>query len=152
MKRRRFLGLSGAALAGTALSARGQQILPPQDLAPLIARITGGVPVREGRVSLDLPALAENGNSVPFTLRVDSAMTAADHVQSLHVFAERNPRPLVGVFHLGPMSGHAAVSTRIRLAGTQRVLALAAMSDGTFWSGEAQVVVTSAACLDESAT
>jgi sulfur-oxidizing protein SoxY len=152
MKRRRFLGLSGAALAGAALLTRAQQILPAQDLAPLVARITGGAPVRPGRVSLDLPALAENGNSVPFTLRVDSPMTAADHVKSVHVFAERNPRPLVAVFHLGPMSGRAVVSTRVRLAGTQRVLAVAALSDGTFWSGQMEVVVTSAACLDEAAS
>jgi sulfur-oxidizing protein SoxY len=152
MKRRLFLGLSGAALAGAALLARAQQILPAQDLAPMVAKITGGAPVRPGRVSLDLPALAENGNSVPFTLRVDSPMTAADHVKSVHVFAERNPRPLVAVFHLGPMSGRAVVSTRVRLAGTQRVLAVASLSDGTFWSGQMEVVVTSAACLDEAAS
>jgi len=152
MKRRRFLELPCVALAGVALPAGAQQILPPQDLAPLIAKVTGGAPVRPGRVTLDLPVLAENGNSVPFVLSVDSPMTAAEHVTSLHVFAERNPRPLVAVFHLGPMSGRAVVSTRVRLAGTQRVFALAALSDGTFWSGQVEVVVTSAACLDEAAT
>lgn len=137
-----------AALAGGA--AWAQVFLPPKDLSADIARLTNGATVRPGRVTLELPALAENGNSVPFTVRVESPMSANDYVKAIYVFAERNPRPLVVTFHFQPQSGRAEVTTRIRLAGTQRVLAIAAMSDGTFWSGRTNVVVTAAACLDEA--
>jgi sulfur-oxidizing protein SoxY len=148
---RRLIIRSGALCA--ALSARtgwAQVFLPPKDLSADIARLTNGAAVQPGRVTLELPALAENGNSVPFTVRVESPMSAKDHVKAVYVFAERNPRPLVVTFHFQPQSGRAEVTTRIRLAGTQRVLAIAAMSDGTFWSGRTNVVVTAAACLDEA--
>lgn len=149
MKRRHFLRLGGLGLAGVALPLRAQQLMPAQDLRPLIRDVAGDVPLRPGRVRLTLPPLAENGNSVPLELDVDSPMTEAEHVRSLHVFAERNPRPLIASFHLGPHAGRARLTTRIRLAGSQRVLAIAVLSDGSAWSDEVEVVVTSAACLDE---
>lgn len=149
MKRRHFLKVGGGGTALLALPAWAQQLMPAQDLAPLIRAVAGAVPPRPGRIRLTLPQLAENGGSVPLELAVDSPMTEADHVRSLHVFAERNPRPLVASFHLGPQAGRARVTTRIRLAGTQRVVAVAVLSDGSAWSDEAEVVVTSAACLDE---
>ena len=150
MKRRHFLSAAGAALAGAALDARPQSFQPPQDIAPLIAKITGGAtPVREA-VEVQLPVIAENGNSVPLRIKVASPMSAADYVKAVYVFAERNPRPLVATFHLGPQSGRAEIGTRVRLAGTQKVTVLAALNGNRFRMGQMDVLVTSAACLDES--
>jgi sulfur-oxidizing protein SoxY len=151
LSRRLFLQAAGAVAAGAALPAVAQatRILPAQDIAPLIARITGGKPVEKKGARVELPSLAENGNSVPLGIRVDSPMSATDRVTDLHVFAERNPRPLVAAFHFGPAVARAQVDTRIRLAVEQRVLVVASLSGGRFLAGEAHVVVTSAACLDE---
>lgn len=149
MRRRHFLQWGGVGIAGATLPVRAQQLLPAQDLRPLIHAVAGDSAPRPGRVRLILPQLAENGNSVPLELTVDSPMTEADHVRSVHLFAERNPRPLIASFHLGPHAGRAKLTTRIRLAGTQRVVAIAVLSDESAWSDEAEVVVTSAACLDE---
>jgi sulfur-oxidizing protein SoxY len=106
--------------------------------------------IKPGRVKIELPELAENGNSVPLKLTVDSPMTAADHVKAVYVFSEKNPVSNVVRFHLGPRSGVARVQTSIRLAATQRITAVARMSDGSLWSGGADVIVTQAACLDET--
>jgi len=149
MRRRRFLEISGAGVAVAALPLRPQQLLPAHDLQPLIRGIAGAAEPMPGRIRIVLPQLAENGNSVPLEIRVDSPMTATDHVRSVHVFAERNPRPLVASFRFGPDAGRAQLTTRIRLAGSQRVVALAVLSDGSCWTDGAEVVVTSAACLDE---
>jgi sulfur-oxidizing protein SoxY len=121
-----------------------------ESLAPLVTKITGGAPLREGRVQLEIPRLADNGHSVPLTVRVESPMTAADHVRSITLLSERNPRPLMATFYLGPRAGRAEVATRVRLSGTQRVLAVAQLSDGSYWSGTAEVEVTESACLDAS--
>jgi sulfur-oxidizing protein SoxY len=91
----------------------------------------------------------ENGNTVPMTVSVDSPMTAADHVKAIHVFTEKNPQPNVVSVRLGPRAGRADIATRIRLADTQECLAIAEMSDGSFWSDSAYVVVTLAACLED---
>jgi sulfur-oxidizing protein SoxY len=99
---------------------------------------------------VDTPLLADNGHSVPLKISVASPMTTVDHVRSITVLSGRNPRPVVATFHLGPNAGRAEVSTRVRLNGSQRLLAVAQLSDGSFWSGNAEVVVTEAACLDES--
>src|SRR5262249_40050324 len=115
-----------------------------------IRKIVGSTPVTKGRVKLELPPLSENGNAVPLTVGVESAMTQADHVKAIHVFNEKNPQPDVASFRLGPRAGRATVSTRIRLADTQTVTAIAEMSDGSFWSARAAVVVTLAACLEEA--
>jgi len=150
MKRRRFL-LAGAALASGALPATAQQrFQPSQDIAPLLAKLTGGRTVEKGGVEIELPQIAENGNSVPMRVRVTSPMTPADHVDAIHIIAERNPRPLVATFHLGPYSGRSEISTRVRLAGTQTVRVLVALNDNRFRIAEVPVLVTSAACLDES--
>jgi sulfur-oxidizing protein SoxY len=149
VKRRRFLQASGAGIASAALPLRAQQVLPAHDLRPLIRAIAGEVQPRPGRIMISLPQLAENGNSVPLELAVDSPMSETDFVRSVHVFAERNPRPLIGSFQLGASAGRAKLSMRIRLAGTQRVVAIALLSDGSCWSAEAEVVVTAGACLDE---
>jgi sulfur-oxidizing protein SoxY len=98
-----------------------------------------------------MPVLAENGNSVALRIRVDSPMTEADHVTAIHVLSERNPRPRIAAFHLGPAAGRAEIATRVRLAVEQKVVVVAALSGGRYRLGEATVVVTSAACLDEGA-
>jgi sulfur-oxidizing protein SoxY len=108
----------------------------------------GEAQVREGRVKLDVSPLVENGNSVPLSVIVESPMSAEDHVKVISVFNQKNPQPNVVTFHLGPRSGRASVSTRIRLADSQRVTAIAQMSDGSFWSDTADVVVTLAACVE----
>jgi sulfur-oxidizing protein SoxY len=104
--------------------------------------------VRQGRVALDIPPLVENGNAVPLTVTVESPMTAEDHVRSIALFNERNPLPQVLVVHLGPRSGAARIATRIRLATSQKVVALAVMNDGSVWSDSADVIVTLAACVE----
>jgi sulfur-oxidizing protein SoxY len=96
-----------------------------------------------------VPPLVENGNTVPITVSVVSPMTEADHVRSIHVFNEKNPQPNIGNFHLGVRSGRAQVSTRIRLADSQKIIAIAKLSDGSFWSASADVVVTLAACTED---
>jgi sulfur-oxidizing protein SoxY len=111
--------------------------------------IVGNTPIQAGKVSLDIPPIAENGNSVPLTVSVESPMTPAEHVRSIHIFAQENPLPTVAHFFLGPRAGKAEISTRIRLAKSQRIVAVAALSDGSFWSGSAEVVVTLGACIEE---
>jgi sulfur-oxidizing protein SoxY len=153
MDRRRFLRTAGGAAAGLGLISLigvDPARATPAAMAEAIRKVIGAAPVTEGRVKLELPPLSENGNTVPLTVSVESPMTAAEHVRAIHVFTELNPEPNVASFHLGPRAGRAQVSTRIRLAHTQNVTAIAALSDGSFWSGRAAVVVTLAACLEEA--
>ena len=149
MKRRDFLMVGGAIGAAFGLW-RAPARATPTEAKEAILKLTGGASVKPGRVTLDLPALVENGNSVPLTVGVDSPMTPADHVKAIHVIVEKNPQPYVASFHLGPRAGRAHVSTRIRLADTQTVVAVCEMSDGSFWSGSADSVVTLAACTESS--
>ena len=104
--------------------------------------------INRGKVKLELPPIVENGNTVPLTVSVESPMTEADHVASIHIFNQKNPQPYVAAFHLGPRAGEAAVSTRIRLADSQRVVAIAQLGDDSFWSDSADVIVTLAACVE----
>lgn len=147
--RRRILSLLAGAAALPLLGARESRAAV-ESLAPAIAKITGGAPLREGRVHLDIPRLADNGHSVPLKIVVESKMTQADHVRSITLLSERNPRPIMAIFHLGPKAGRPEVATRVRLNGTQRVVAVAHLADGSFWSGTAEVEVTESACLDAS--
>lgn len=118
----------------------------PESLAMALRETFGDIEIRRGRVKLDIALIAEDGTIVPTTITVDSPMTEADHVQEIHLFAERNPLPRVAAFYLGPHNGRAQVSTRIRLAEAQRVIAIARMSDGSLWSDEMQVEVSLTAC------
>lgn len=120
----------------------------PADREGAIARFTGGAATLRGRVTLDLPPLVENGNAVTITVTVDSPMTPDDYVRRIAVFNDKNPQPNMITAHLGPRSGRAAVTTRIRLADTQRITAIAETSDGRFWSTTADAIVTLAACLE----
>ena len=149
--RRQFLAASARLAAGAGIASI--VALPPAGATPetlrgAIAEIVGGAQLREGRVMLDLPPLVENGNAVPLTVSVESPMSEADHVKAIHVFNEKNPQPYVLTARLGPRAGHARLSTRIKLADAQRVVAVAAMSDGTFWSASADIIVTIAACVE----
>ncbi len=121
----------------------------PEAMAAAIRQIVGGATVRPGKVKLDIPPLVENGNTVSLTVSVASPMTPDNHVTSIHVFNEKNPQPNVASFHLGPRAGRASVSTRIRLADSQTVIAIARMNDGSLWSDKIDVIVTLAACVEE---
>ena len=120
----------------------------PDAMAAAIRAFTGGRAIADGGVTLDVPPLVENGNSVPLTVAVESPMTARDFVRTIAIFNEKNPQPDVARFHLGPRAGRAVVSTRIRLADSQRLTAIAEMSDGTLRQARADVIVTLAACLE----
>ena len=149
--RRRFLGLAGSAVvigAVPIVTLRPAEATPAM-LATAIRNVVGEAEVRTGKVKLDVPPLVENGNTVPMTVSVASPMAPEDHVRSIHVFNEKNPQPNIGNFHLGPQAGRAQVSTRIRLADSQKVVAIARLSDDSFWSASVDVVVTLAACTEE---
>jgi sulfur-oxidizing protein SoxY len=120
----------------------------PASMQAAIRNVLGDVEIGKGKVSLDIPSLVENGNAVPMTVAVESPMTAANYVKAIHVFNEKNPQPNIISIHLGPRAGKASVSTRIRLADSQRVVAIAQMSDGSVWSDEVNVIVTLAACVE----
>jgi sulfur-oxidizing protein SoxY len=149
--RRQFLSLAGGVTAAGTIPI---VTLRPLNATPAmfnaaIRNVVGEAPIRQGKVKLDIPPLVENGNTVPMTVSVASPMTANEYVKSIHVFNEKNPQPNIGNFYLGPSSGRAQVSTRIRLADTQKVVAIARLSDDTFWSVSADIIVTLAACTEE---
>ena len=121
----------------------------PQAMQEAISKIVGEAELRHGKVTLDVPPLVENGNAVPLTVSVESPMTEADHVRAIHIVNEKNPQPYVLSATLGPRAGRASLSTRIKLADSQQVVALAEMSDGSFWSESADVIVTIAACVED---
>ncbi len=144
--RRAALAGAGAGLLAVALARPARAA--PETMAAAIRGFAGEAPVRPGRVRLEIPPLVENGNAVPLSVSVESAMTGTDFVRRIAVFNERNPQPHVLTASLGPRAGRAAIATRIRLATSQRLVAVAEMGDGSFWSDSAQVVVTLAACVE----
>ena len=149
--RRQFLWTAGTAAAGALLVTTAEPArATPAAMQQAIDKVVGSARVTPGRVTLELPPLVENGNSVPLVVSVESPMTAADHVKAFHVFTEKNPQPEVVAFRFGPRAGRARVATRVRLADTQSVIAIAELSDGSFWSVSVPVVVTLAACLEET--
>jgi sulfur-oxidizing protein SoxY len=137
----------GAGLASLLGTTPGRAT--PQAMQDAIREAVGEAQPRAGRVTLDIPPLVENGNTVPLTVTVDSPMTEADHVKTIHIFNEKNPQPHVITIALGPRAGKAHVATRIKLADTQQVVAIAEMSDGSLWTASADVIVTIAACIEE---
>ena len=148
--RRNFLIAAGGLAGGIGLaSASGGANATPEEMTEAIRKVAGQVPVRRGRVKIDLPPLIDNGNSVSLSVAVESPMTPADHVKAIHVFTEKNPLPNVVSVYLGPRAGRASIATRVRVADTQTVTAVAELSDGSFWSGSMHVVVTLSACLEE---
>jgi sulfur-oxidizing protein SoxY len=140
--RRDFLALACGLAAGAARATE-------DSMRAAIGKVTGGKPVQKGRVKLDVPPLIENGNSVVMTVTVDSPMTPADCVKAIHLFAPLNPLPEMFSAYLTPRAGRAKVMVRARVADSQTLVAIAALSDGSFWSDRVEVVVTLAACTEE---
>jgi len=152
VSRRAVLAVGSAAAAKAALPGQAQaqaQSYVPGQMEAAIRNLLGEAVIRKGRVTLDLPPLVENGNTVPMTVSVESPMTREDHVKAIHVFNEKNPQANVISMRFGARAGRAQVSTRIRLAGTQKLMAIAEMSDGSCWSDTQEVVITLAACLED---
>ena len=151
--RRGVLKGAGALAAGAGIGAvamPGPAAATPSTMAAAIRAVVGDNRLNKGKVKLDIPPLVENGNTVPCSVTVDSPMTPANHVRAIHVFNEKNPQPNVIGLHLGPRAGRASISTRIRLAASQKVVAIAELSDGSFWSDSVDVVITLGACLEDS--
>jgi len=149
LDRREFL--AGTAVAAVTVTAAGQILA--QDKSPEMAafeeaygKMLKGGKATEGKVALDLPEIAENGNTVPFTITVESPMTDTDHVKSVSLFSTGNPQPVIGTFYFTPASGKATVSGRMRLAKTQDLVALAETSDGKLFTGKRTVKVTIGGC------
>ena len=145
LSRRLMLG-GGAGLVLAVASHQARAT--PETMRAAMRAFAAGAEIRPGRVTLEIPPLVENGNSVPTTITVESPMTAADHVVSIALFNERNPLPDIARFQLGPRCGQAWVSTRIRLGDTQAIAALAKMNDGSVWSATADLIVTLPACIE----
>lgn len=139
--------LTGAGAGAFALAMPFPALGETEDADRAIRDLFGDGELNEGRVTVKVPPIAENGNSVSISVSVDSPMTDADHVKRIAIISPRNPIATVANFELGPRAGKAAVSTRIRMAGTQRIRAVAEMSDGSLWVGSASTVVTLAACI-----
>ena len=158
MRRRHFLPLLATPLVSRLAQAQQANSgdVPPSPQEQQIEfdrelrKRVGNRPIREGKVKVDVPQLADNGNSVACSVVVDSPMTEADHVKHLHVLLGRNPRPWAITVHMRPGMPMARFDTRLRLAGTGRVLAVAEMNDGSLWSGHTDVQVTISACVDGS--
>jgi sulfur-oxidizing protein SoxY len=138
---------AGALGAAPVLLVRRAEATPDM-MKAAIRELIGEAPVRKGKVTLDIPPLVENGNSIAMNVAVESPMTEKDHVKAVHVFNEKNPQPYIISVHFGPRAGRAQFSTRIRLADSQSVVAIAEMSDGSLWSDTVEVIVTIAACLE----
>lgn len=137
---RRFL------LTGTLLTAvPGLARATPTQVAALIHDLAGEAPVKDGLVKLDLPVMVENGNTVSMTVSVEAPPSP---VRRIHIFAEGNPLPNVVRFQFGPRSGAPRVATRIRLATSQTVIAVAQLQDGSLWRDSVDLLVTLAACID----
>lgn len=149
LDRREILKLAGT---GVLAAATGMTILSeaalatPETANAVLRKVFGNKTMKEGRVRLKLPPIAENGNTVPMTISVDSPMTASDYVKAIHVVSEGNPLPGVATFHLTPMSGKAEVTTRIRMAKTQNIVAIAEMNDGSLYRVVRNVKVTIGGC------
>ena len=147
-QRRRLLAAAGIGLGmGMSVIVRAADGVP-ETLAAAVSTYAGGATVTTGKVVFDIASLVDNGNTVPITVTVDSPMTAASHVTAIAVFNEKNPQRDVARFTLGPRAGRAKVSTRIRLATSQKLVAVARMNDGTYWSQSVDVIVTLAACIE----
>ena len=143
------LAAAGSLSLAPALSRAQPASGPPLlTLQQMTATLVGDAQLRNVGVRLELPALADNGYVVPLRVAVSSPMTAADHVTRIWLLSPRNPVTRMAVFHLGPWSGRAEIATRVRLAGTQSVVALARLSNGEFLYAQTEVVVTESACLD----
>jgi sulfur-oxidizing protein SoxY len=142
--RRRILALFAGSMLGSLVGTRARATT--ESAAQWMQPLLEGVQPRDGRITIQAPDIAENGNNVPVTVSVESPMTEADHVKAIHVIADGNPVPGAASFFLGPANGKAEVQLRIRLAQTQNVIALAQMSDGSVWRSAREVKVAIGGC------
>ncbi len=146
-RRRLLVGLGAGGLAAVGMTLVPRAVLAdPESMAAAIAERIGGAAMGDGRISLELPQIAENGNTVPIAFEVESPMTEADYVKAVHIFSEKNPLPNVASFHFTPRSGRARASTRMRMAKTQDIVAVAEMSDGSVYMAKTEVKVTIGGC------
>ena len=147
VSRRELLTLFGAStVAAMGISLTAPAMASTDAAAAAIKKITGGKEKISSKVVLDTPQIAENGSTVPITVRVNSPMNASDNVKSLHLWADGNPNPNVASFHFTEMSAKAQVATRIRLMKTQNVIAVAEMGDGSFALAKSKIKVTIGGC------
>ena len=144
--RRRFLATGAGLVAAVCMR---EVAAADGDLRALVRAYAGDGTVREGRVRFEIAPLVDNGNSVPITVSVESPMSATDRVVGIAIFNEKNPEHDVAKFTLSARSGTVRVSTRIRLAATQKLVAVAKMHDGSCWTHTVEVLVTLAACLED---
>jgi len=144
--RRQFLVAAGALVIVSRPSASNAT---PAMMQEAVRKVVGDAQIRKGKVTLDLPPLIDNGNVIAMSVSVDSPMTPTDYVKAIHVFNEKNPQPNIISVTLGPRAGRAMISTRIRLADSQTVTAIAQLSDGSFWQTSRDIIVTVAACTEE---
>ncbi|HRD77950.1 MAG TPA: thiosulfate oxidation carrier protein SoxY [Hyphomicrobiaceae bacterium] len=143
-----LLGAGAATLVAALLSgAKGAAAQDkPNGWEDIVKKLMGDAKPVDGKIAIDLPEIAESGNTVPFTVTVDSPMTDASHVKSVSILSTKNPSPLIGTFHFAPEAGKASITSRMRLAGTQDVVTLAAMSDGRFIMSKRMIKVTIGGC------
>ena len=146
LSRREALALGAAGAALTIVGLNGDAFAAAKEAADQIAKFTGGKTADKSKVSIELPEIAENGNTVPLSFTVDAPMTADNYVSEVMVVAEGNPNPGVATFHFSPMSGKAEAQTRIRLATTQNIIVVAKTSKGDFYTGQKLVKVTIGGC------
>jgi len=144
--RREFVLGAGAAALLVAILPGIEEAVAAETWQDTVKRLTGGATPTEGKVTLKLPEIAENRNTVPYTVLVDSPMTDKDYVKAVHVIATGNPTPLVVSFGLAPMTGKAKISSRMRMGKTQEIMVLAQMSDGKVMMGKKTVKVTIGGC------
>ena len=142
----RAAGASAAVLAGAASAPRAASAQAAAGHMEVLSKLVGGKAPQSGRVKIRMPEIAENGNTVPITVSVDSPMTAQDHVKAVHVVTDGNPRPEIMSVRFTPAAGKAELSTRMRLAKSASVIAYAEMSDGSVWSASTQAKVTIGGC------
>jgi sulfur-oxidizing protein SoxY len=141
VNRRQAVAIFGAAAALTPFAAAAT----PETAKKLLSELAKAEP-KAGKVQIKTQEIAENGNTVPVTITVDSPMTETDYVKAIHVVADRNPQPGVASFLLTPANGKAEVQLRMRMAETQNIIAVAEMSDGSTWTTAREVKVTIGGC------
>jgi sulfur-oxidizing protein SoxY len=146
-RRQLLMAVGTGGLAATTMTlVPGLVLADVGSVGEAIKALIGDASPAQGRIDLDLPQIAENGNTVPVTVSIDSPMTDDDHIKAVHIFAEGNPLPNVATFHFTPACGEATCSTRMRLAKTQNVIAIAEMSDGNIYTAKTEVKVTIGCC------
>ena len=148
VSRRDILGFAGTAAFAVVATSLYPKVAgaAPADVDAAIKALIGSTETMAGRITIELPQIAENGNTVPLGFEIESPMTDSDYVKTVTVFAEKNPLPDVATFHFTPASARAKISTRMRLAGTQNVVVVAQMSDGSVYMAKSEVKVTIGGC------